>query len=98
VIIEAYRGSGDRLGDPIDEPMLSDNVLSIRAFSELNANAHPMTKVSLDIPFRQNLKLGMLVSVDDPLRQTPYRGVVRGISISITESSIQTKLDLEVPL
>lgn len=98
MIIEGYRYSGDRIGDPVSEPMLSDNVLSTRCIAELNRNAHPFTDVSLDIKFRNNLRLGQLVSVDDPLRPEPYRGVIRGLSISIRDSSIETHLDLEVPV
>jgi hypothetical protein len=97
VIIEAYRFDGDRIGNPISEPMLSDNVLSVRARAEMDAHAHPLNRVTLDIPYVKDLELGQLISVSDPLRPAPYKGVLRGVSISVRDSDIQTTIDLDVP-
>jgi len=98
VIIEVYRGAGDRSGTPIVEPLLADDALIHRGRAEMDANAHELNRVELAIRHRAGVRLGQLVEASDPAHAAPYRGKVTGISIIRRGAEIEHKIDIEVPL
>jgi hypothetical protein len=87
MIIEVYRGAGDRTGQPITSPLLSDDMLIVRGRSEMNANAHAVTEHTGEIVFRPGLALGQLVQFADITATAPVRAKIVGISISISVSN-----------
>lgn len=97
MIIEAYRGDGLRSGVPISEPMLSDAVLVHRGRAEMDAHAQSHNQVDADVVFRPGLLPGQLVAVEDPTTGRDVRAKVIGVSIRITQASIETALSLEAP-
>jgi len=97
VIIEVYRGDGQREGSPITEPLLSDEALIQRGIAEMDAYAQPLNQVELSVVFRPGLRLGQLVEVSDPSLVAPYRAKIIGIQITVTGDDIDTRLTLEQP-
>ncbi len=98
MIIEAYRGAGDRQGQPIIEPLLADNALIHRGRAEMDANAHELNQVQLSIVFRPGVRLGHLIEAIDPSSATPYRGKITGMQITVRGAEIEHRIDVEVPL
>lgn len=96
--IEVYRGDGTRRGDDILEPLLADNVLVIRGTSEMNENAHNMTSMTMEVIFRNDLRLGQIVEALDISTNRLFRAKITGISINVELGNIQTMLNLERPL
>ncbi|MFN3980156.1 MAG: hypothetical protein ACK4SA_07225 [Caldilinea sp.] len=97
MIIEVYRGDGQREGQPIIEPLLSDDALIHRGRAEMNAHAHAMNRVDLSVVFRPGFRLGQLVEVSDPSSARAYRAKVTGIQIRVTQAAIETRVNLEQP-
>ena len=97
MIIEVYRGDGQREGSPITEPLLSDEALIQRGIAEMDAHAQPMNQVELSVVFRPGLCLGQIVEASDPSMAIPYRAKIVGIQITLTEDDIDTRLTLEQP-
>ncbi len=97
MIIEVYRGDGQREGSPITEPLLSDEALIQRGIAEMDAHAQAMNQVELSVVFRPGLRLGQLVEVSDPTMATPYRAKIIGIQITLNGDDIDTRLTLEQP-
>lgn len=97
MIIEVYRGDGLSSGNPVIEPLLSDEALIQRGMAEMNRNAHAFNQVDLEVVFRPGLKLGQLVEALDPSSAQPYRAKITGIEIRVTEVNIATHLTLEQP-
>jgi len=97
MIIEVYRGLGARQGTPIIEPLLSDDMLIQRGLAELDAHAQAFNRVDMAVVFRPGLQLGQLIEASDPSSATPYRAKITGISITVSEALIETRLTLEQP-
>jgi hypothetical protein len=97
VIIEVYRGDGLREGPPINEPLLADDALIHRGRAEMDANAHAFNRVEMAVVFRPGLRLGQIVEATDPSSAGAYRAKVTGIQITVTEASIDTRINLEQP-
>lgn len=97
MIIDVYRGDGLRSGNPVIEPLLSDEALLQRGIAEMDRYAHPLQQIELDVVFRPGLQLGQLVEALDPSSAQPYRAKITGIEIQVTETSIHTRLTLERP-
>ena len=95
--IEVYRGSGDKPGAPVVEPLLADNVLTDRGRAEMDRNAHRLQSIEADVLFRQNLRIGQLVDLDDPSQATPRRGKVTGVSIVAGNGRIDCSLSILEP-
>jgi hypothetical protein len=81
--VEVYRGPGDRTGQPIVAPLLSDDMLIVRGRAEMNAHAHAVTEHNGEIIFRPGMMLGQLVDSPDITASAPVRSKLTGISISI---------------
>lgn len=97
MIIEVYRDDGLRSGDPIVEPLLSDDALIHRGTAEMDANAHAINYVEMDVVFRPGIRLGQIVEAIDPATAHPYRAKVTGIQIVVSAANIETRLTLEQP-
>jgi len=97
MIIEVYRGLGARQGTPIIEPLLSDEALIQRGIAEMDAHAQAFNRVDMAVVFRPGLQLGQLIEASDPSSATPYRAKITGISITVSEALIETRLTLEQP-
>lgn len=98
MIIETYRADGLRQGNPITELLLSDAALIHRGTAEMDANAHNLVQVNMDVVFRPGLRLGQLIAASDPATARPYRAKITGIQITASPGSIDTRLTLEQPL
>lgn len=98
MIIECYRGAGDRTGSPIVEPLLSDDALIHRGRAEMDAHAHELNQVTLSIVPRPGVRLGQLIEASDPANATPYRGKVTGVQITVRQADIEQVVSVEVPL
>lgn len=96
-VIEVYRGDGARQGSPIVEPLLSDDALRQRGIAEMDANAHADNRVELSVVFRPGFRLGQLIEATDPSTAMPYRAKITGISLTVSEALIETRLNLEQP-
>lgn len=97
MIIEVYRGDGQRPRQPIVEPLLSDEALLDRGVAEMDANAQPFGRVEMAVVFRPGLRLGQLIEAADPSTARPYRAKITGIGITVTAANIDTRLILEQP-
>lgn len=97
MIIEVYRGDGQRIGQPIVEPLLSDDALIHRGTAEMDANAHAFNQVEMAVVFRPGFRLGQIVEATDPSTVRPYRAKLTGIQITVSEAAIETHLTLEQP-
>jgi len=97
LIIEVYRGDGQRVGSPITEPLLSDEALLQRGIAEMDAHASPFNHIEMEVVFRQGVRLGQLVEVSDPSDARAYRAKVTGVQITVTQADIQMRLNLEQP-
>lgn len=98
MIVEVYRGAGDKSGPAIIEPLLSNDALIHRGTAEIDANAHQFNRVSLSVVPRPGLRLGQIVEVSDPTSATPYRGKIVGIQLLATRSAVEQSIEIEVPL
>lgn len=98
MIIECYRGAGDRTGHTINAPLLADDALIHRGRADMDANAHELNRVDLSIVFRAGVRLGQLIEANDPATGLPWRGKVVGMQISIRQSEIEQTLNVEVPV
>ena len=97
MIIEVYRGDGQRSGQPIVEPLLADDVLIARGTAEMDANAHAFNQIEMAVVFRPGFRLGQIIEATDPSTARPYRAKVTGIQITISEAAIDASLTLEQP-
>jgi len=98
MMITAYRGDGLRVApEPISSALLSDAALVPRARAELDANAHALIELSLDVVPRAGLRLGQLVATTDPATAGMQLGKITGIAIDISEASIATAITVECP-
>lgn len=86
MIVEVFRGAGDRIGSPITEPLLSNDMLIVRGRAEMNANAHDMIEHSGEVAFRSGMMLGQPAQFDDAASLRPIRAKITSISISIVMS------------
>lgn len=104
MIVECYRGAGMRQGDIINAPMLPDAMLVERGRAEMDANAHMVNIVTLDVVPRTGVRLGQLIEATDPTSALPLRGKVTGIKISVRAGSdgygpqFDHILNVEVPV
>jgi hypothetical protein len=98
--IEVYRGAGDRPGDEIREPLLGDSLPAAlaRGGAELDERAHPWERVTLEMDLRQDLALGDLVRVDDPVQGATWTGRIIGIRHADDGATMTTTLDVRRPL
>lgn len=97
MIIEVYRGDGQRIGQPTVEPLLSDDALIHRGTAEMDANAHAFNQAEMAVVFRPGFRLGQIVEATDPSTARPYRAKLTGIQITVSEAAIETHLTLEQP-
>lgn len=97
MIIEVYCGDGLREGAPIVEPLLSDDALLQRGIAEMDANAHAFNRIDMAVVFQPNLRLGQIIEATDPSTASPYRAKITGIQITVSETAIDTHLNLEQP-
>ena len=97
MIIEVYRGDGQRGGQPIVEPLLADDALIARGTAEMDANAHAFNQIDMAVVFRPGFRLGQIIEATDPSTARPYRAKVTGIQITISEAAIDASLTLEQP-
>ena len=97
MIIEVYRDDGLRIGQPIVEPLLSDDALIQRGTAEMDANAHAFNQVEMAVVFRPGFRLGQIIEATDPSTARPYRAKVTGIQISVSQAAIDLHLTLEQP-
>jgi len=98
MIIEVYRGAGERRCQPVTEPLLADNVLIHRGRAEMDAHAHALNRVTLSLVFRPGMRLGQLVEMPSPVSASPQRGKVVGMQMVIEATDIRQVVDVEVPL
>lgn len=98
VDIIVLRGAGDKRGDDIVDPLLSQPVAAVeRGRNELDARAQPMQPIQLKIVFRTGLALGQLVEVVDAMQGAVWRGKVAGISHRVEGGDLHTVLDILRP-
>jgi len=97
MILEVYRGDGQREGTPIVELLLSDEALLQRGVAEMDAHAHAFNQVEMEVVFRPGYRLGQIVEATDPSTALPYRAKITGIQITVSEAAIETRLNLEQP-
>jgi hypothetical protein len=94
VMVEVYRGAGDRPGGEIREPLLGTSLEAAlaRGLAELDQRAHSFERVTLDTDYRPELTLGAVVEVDDPLQGIPWRGQVIGVQHRFSDNMPATVL------
>lgn len=104
MIVEVYRGAGDRAGVPLSEPLLSDDMLIIRGRAEMNTHAHRFIEHTGEVVYRQGMKLGQLAHGPDLTNPAGMTAKITGISISLSLSegpdpkiSLTTTLTLRQP-
>lgn len=83
MIVDCYRGAGDRPGDPVEAPLLSDEMLLVRGAAEMDAQSHRVNAVTLDLVPRPGTRLGQTVEYNDPVTGRAARGKVVGIRIAV---------------
>lgn len=102
MIVECYRDAGERTGQPIVEPLLSDAALIHRGRAEMDANAHELNQITLSVVPRPGVRLGQLVEASDPSSAIPYRGKIVGMQISVRigeqDVDFEQTVNIEVPL
>lgn len=100
MIIEVYRGAGDRPGAEIRDELLgrSRQAALARGRGELDAHAHGWISTTLDlVEPRLDLRLGDLIEVADPVQGVAWRGKITGIRHTCQSGSAPTTLTLERP-
>ena len=97
MILEVYRGDGLREGEPIVEPLLSDEALLHRGVAEMDANAHAFNRIEMAVVYRPGVRLGQIIEATDPSTPHAYRAKVTGIQITVSEAAIDAQLTLEQP-
>lgn len=95
--IEVYRAAGDRRGEPVIEPLLSNDALIHRGRAEMDAHAHPLNRITLSLVFRPGVRLGQLVTAPDPASATPVCGKIVGMQVSVRQTEIEQAINVEVP-
>jgi hypothetical protein len=98
--VEVYRNAGTRPGDEIREPLLGDSLAAAlaRGRAELDERAHAWERVTLELDLRQDLTLGDLVRVDDPVQGATWTGRIIGIRHADDGATLTTTLDVRRPL
>lgn len=93
--VQVYRYDGLKVGKEVVEPLLADNVLVARGSAELDANALSKTQVTASVIYRDDLKIGDLVSLTDPTTSTDYLAKITGIRFHLTNGNATQNLTLE---
>ncbi|MBF0283579.1 MAG: hypothetical protein HQL51_03875 [Magnetococcales bacterium] len=95
---EVYRGAGDQPGDEIADPLIGSAAAALaRGRQEMDACAHPRTRVEVTGLYQPGLRLGHLVRGVDPVAG-PWTGRVTGISVSVQGPKIVARLQIDRPL
>lgn len=97
MILEVYRGDGLRPGQPIVEPLLSDDALIHRGRAEMEAHAEPVDAVDITILPRPGLRLGQRVSYLDAASGRLVDARITGIELHADGDTLLTRLSLEKP-
>ena len=95
--IEVYRGAGDHPGEPIIEPMLSASMLRTRGTAEMDQHGQRYQAVEADVLFRESLRTGQLIALQDPTRGGERRAKLTGLSVRISDGMITCNLSLTDP-
>ena len=100
IAVEVYRGSGERPGGEVRDPLIGDSlpVALARGRAELDANAHTMERVELESAYRPDSTLGELIEIDDPVQGVTWRGQVIGIAHRLDGAELITVLTVRRPL
>ena len=97
IAIEVYRGAGDHQGDDIVDPLIGSDVCAIsRGRNELDARAHPRSRVRLVVLHRPGLRLGQLVRATG-LSGVHWTGMITGISHELAGGKALTTLTIDKP-
>lgn len=103
MIVECYRGAGQRPGEAIEVPLLSDEMLLVRGAAEMDAQAHRINVATPSIVPRPGVRLGQIIEYVDPISGRPQRGKVTGISVTVVAGTddagptLDHVLTVEVP-
>ena len=100
ITIEVYRNAGARPGDEIREPLLGDSLPAAlaRGRAELDDQAHAWERAELELDLRQDLAIGALVRVDDPVQGATWTGRIIGIRHADDGATLTTRIDVRRPL
>lgn len=97
IIIEVYRDAGDRRGNDVVDPLIGSVPCAVeRGRVEMDAQAHPRTKVTMTIVYRSGLRPGQLVKAMD-LDGTWYIGMVTGVAHNLVAGKCTTTLTIDKP-
>ena len=95
IAAEVYRGAGEHQGDDIVDSLIgSDSCAVFRGRNEMDARAHPRSRVRLVILHRPGLRLGQLVRVAD-ISGVSWTGMIIGISHNLSDVKALTTLTLD---
>lgn len=84
--IEVIHGAGDRRGNDIIEPLLSDSVLIVRGRAEIYEHAYQVNSVTIEALFKPNIRLGNIIAV----ASGPENFVAKITGIAIEVANIPT--------
>ena len=87
MIVECYRGAGQRPGEAIETPLLPDDMLVVRGTAAMDAQAHRINTVTIDLVPRPGSRLGQLIEYVDPASGLAVRGKITGIRIATVAGS-----------
>jgi hypothetical protein len=89
------RFAGDRRGEDIIEPLLTDLAPALsRGQVEIDRSAY-MRSVQMSANFRPGLKTGQTVEVIDSLQGEAWRGKIVAIDSAIEGAKMSTRLTIE---
>lgn len=95
VDLVVIRGDGSRSGEDILDPMLSDVSAALaRGAQEINAHT-PVSPVNLTVLYRIGIRKGQTIEVTDNRTGGKWRGILIGVTHSIENAVILSRLEVE---
>ena len=101
ITIEVLRGSGDRPGGEISEPLIGNSreAAIARGRAELDATAQQIISTTLVLVRpRLDIHLGDLVRISDPAQGAAWTGKITGIAHDASAGADPTTITVERPI
>ena len=96
--VEVFRYAGDKVADPIVQPLLDDASLVELGRFLMDQNAQQHSKITAAISYRGGLKLGDLISLPNPAQSSQMKAKLVGIALQFSSGMATQTLTLERPL
>lgn len=97
--IFVQRGAGDRVGDEIVDPLLTDiNVAIQRGRNEIDDQASGIIPVEVDAVHRTGVRAGQLAEFVDRPTGASWKGKITGVSHSVRKVKAEGPIEITTTL